>query len=34
MAPAICTDPPSFDRAEFHEIFNAEVVRFLKANLR
>ncbi len=34
MAPDICTSLPGFDRAAFHERFNAAVVRFFKAKLR
>ena len=33
-APQICADPPGFDRAAFHQAFDAEVVRFFQANLR
>jgi predicted dienelactone hydrolase len=33
-APQICTDPPGFDRAVFHQSFNAEVVRFFSKTLR
>ena len=33
MAPQICADPPDFDRAGFHERFNADVTRFLRMNL-
>ena len=32
-APAICEDPPGFDRTAFHEEFNAAVVAFFKARL-
>ncbi|SPB14361.1 dienelactone hydrolase [Caballeronia novacaledonica] len=32
--PAICASAPGFDRAAFHERFNAEVVRFFQAKLR
>ena len=32
-APAVCAPTPGFDRAAFHERFNAEVVRFLKGRL-
>ena len=32
-APAVCAPTPGFDRAKFHERFNAEVVRFLKTRL-
>jgi predicted dienelactone hydrolase len=31
--PDLCTDPPGFDRADFHREFNAEVVRFFQAQL-
>jgi predicted dienelactone hydrolase len=31
--PELCTDAPGFDRAAFHERFNAEVVRFFHAKL-
>jgi len=34
MAPGICTSLPGFDRAAFHERFNAEVLRFFQAKLR
>jgi predicted dienelactone hydrolase len=33
-APGICTSLPGFDRAAFHERFNAEVARFFQAKLR
>jgi predicted dienelactone hydrolase len=33
MAPEICQDPPGFDRAAFHRVFDAEVVRFFRATL-
>jgi predicted dienelactone hydrolase len=33
-APALCASGPGFDRSGFHEKFNAEVVRFFKAELR
>ncbi len=33
MAPRICADPPGFDRAAFHHAFNAQIVRFFRANL-
>ncbi|RFU48978.1 dienelactone hydrolase family protein [Paraburkholderia sp. DHOC27] len=33
LAPGICTSEAGFDRAAFHERFNAEVVRFFKAAL-
>jgi predicted dienelactone hydrolase len=29
----VCTDPPGFDRADFHRKFNAQVVRFFRKNL-
>ena len=32
--PDICTSLPGFDRAAFHEQFNAEVVRFFRATLQ
>jgi predicted dienelactone hydrolase len=32
--PDICTSLPGFDRAAFHEQFNAEVVQFFRATLR
>jgi predicted dienelactone hydrolase len=31
--PEICTDAPGFDRAAFHEQFNAAVLAFFRANL-
>jgi len=31
--PAFCADPPGFDRVAFHRQFNAEVVRFFRAEL-
>jgi predicted dienelactone hydrolase len=34
MRPEICNSQPGFDRAAFHEQFNAEVVRSLQAMLR
>jgi predicted dienelactone hydrolase len=34
VAPHMCTDPPGFDRARFHERFNSEVTRFFRTNLR
>jgi predicted dienelactone hydrolase len=34
IAPDICTSLPGFDRAAFHEQFNADVVRFFQAKLR
>ena len=34
IAPRICADPSGFDRAGFHERFNAEIVRFFRENLR
>jgi len=33
-APTICTDAPSFDRADFHSRQNAELIHFFQANLR
>lgn len=32
-APAICAPTPGFDRAAFHETFNADVVRFFRQSL-
>jgi predicted dienelactone hydrolase len=34
VAPAICVSRPGFDRATFHQTFNAEVVRFFEQTLR
>lgn len=34
VAPQICSDPPGFDRAAFHQAFNAQIVRFFHAKLR
>jgi len=31
--PLVCTDPPGFDRTEFHKNFNAEVLTFFRKNL-
>jgi len=31
--PSVCTDPPGFDRTEFHKDFNAEVLAFFRKNL-
>jgi predicted dienelactone hydrolase len=31
--PQVCTDPPGFDRTAFHTQFNAEVLRFFRAQL-
>jgi predicted dienelactone hydrolase len=31
--PLVCTDPPGFDRTAFHAQFNADVVRFFRAQL-
>ena len=31
--PLVCTDPPGFDRTEFHKNFNAEVLKFFRQNL-
>jgi predicted dienelactone hydrolase len=33
VAPAICQDPPGFDRAAFHQRFNASVVAFFNQTL-
>jgi predicted dienelactone hydrolase len=33
MAPAICTDADRFDRAAFHNEFNADVVAFFLKHL-
>jgi predicted dienelactone hydrolase len=33
VAPAICQDPPGFDRAAFHQRLNASVVAFFKRTL-
>lgn len=32
--PALCEDSPGFDRASFHNRFNAEVIRFFRAQLQ
>lgn len=32
--PAICSDPPGFDRAAFHAELNTEIVRFFRAHLQ
>jgi predicted dienelactone hydrolase len=32
-APQICVDAPGFNRADFHERLNAELIRFFQANL-
>jgi len=32
--PDVCNSQPGFDRAAFHELFNADVVRFFEAKLR
>lgn len=32
-APFICTDPPGFDRADFHRKLNAQVLEFFRKNL-
>jgi len=29
----VCTDPPGFDRADFHRKFNAQVLKFFRRNL-
>jgi len=34
VAPVICVSRPGFDRAAFHQTFNAEVVRFFKETLK
>jgi hypothetical protein len=31
--PEYCTDAPGFDRAAFHNQFNAEVVRYFRQHL-
>jgi len=31
--PSVCTDPPGFDRTEFHKNFNAEMLKFFRKNL-
>lgn len=33
VVPALCEDPPGFDRVAFHDRFNAEVVRYFRAQL-
>jgi predicted dienelactone hydrolase len=33
VVPQMCADPPGFDRAGFHERFNADVTRFFRTNL-
>jgi predicted dienelactone hydrolase len=33
LRPEICASPPGFDRAKFHERFNADVVQFFKSAL-
>jgi predicted dienelactone hydrolase len=33
LAPRICDDPSGFDRAAFHQAFNAEIVRFFRSKL-
>ncbi len=33
QAPFICRSEPAFDRAAFHAMFNAEVVRFFETHL-
>ncbi len=33
VRPEICSSRPGFDRADFHDRFNADVVRFFKATL-
>ena len=32
-APTICTDAPGFDRTDFHQRLNAELIRFFRASL-
>lgn len=32
-APRICTDPPGFDRAVFHQTFHAEIIGFFRNHL-
>lgn len=34
VAPTICQDPPSFDRAAFHQRFDASVVAFFNQSLK
>jgi predicted dienelactone hydrolase len=34
VAPMVCVSRPGFDRAAFHQTFNAEVVRFFKETLK
>ncbi|WP_296487210.1 dienelactone hydrolase family protein, partial [Phenylobacterium sp.] len=34
FAPAICAPTPGFDRADFHETFDREVIRFFTTHLR
>jgi len=31
--PAVCSDPPGFDRAAFHQVFVEQVVEFFRAHL-
>jgi predicted dienelactone hydrolase len=33
LRPAICAHPPHFDRAAFHQVFNAQIVRFFRTTL-
>ena len=33
VAPFLCTDPPGFDRADFHRKLNAQVLAFFRKNL-
>jgi predicted dienelactone hydrolase len=33
VAPFLCTDPPGFDRADFHRKLNAQVLEFFRKNL-
>jgi hypothetical protein len=32
--PAICVDPPGFDRVAFHEMFDKSVAAFFHAELK
>jgi hypothetical protein len=31
--PAFCADAPGFDRVAFHKQFNAEIIRFFRAQI-
>jgi predicted dienelactone hydrolase len=33
QAPFLCTDPPGFDRTDFHKKLNAQVLEFFRKNL-